>query len=329
MAGRFRGRNLYGDLPDPQPAGRAAPGSSRTTCTRCGSRARSRRARAGPARRGLKRDTGKWIEVVGRATTVGGVTYLRALDVKLSGRPSPTAQAAPPAAAGAAQGGAVVVFALPVGGDAEVARNSRFVVQFSKDMDEATFAGHVVLRYSGPVLPGDRPFAGTRLSYDPGRRALTVDPGDVLRPGPRDRADPVARHRRHRRPPADRAQRARGRKRRRGRPALPRRHLTGLPHHDDLGIQELRRRAVPSRCGSGRPPRSPAGRPAGRGRAGAFGRCSGVVEEPLVVRGREREPLGGASVRIAPGASVKRSAGPSRASVGTIRMVRPGGAVGA
>jgi hypothetical protein len=50
-------------------------------------------------------------------------------------------------------------------------------------MDQSTFAGRVVLRYSGPVLPGDRPFDGARLIYDEGRRALTVDPGDVLRPG--------------------------------------------------------------------------------------------------------------------------------------------------
>jgi hypothetical protein len=40
-----------------------------------------------------------------------------------------------------------------------------------------------VLRYAGPVLPGDRPFDGARLTYDEGRRALTIDPGDVLRPG--------------------------------------------------------------------------------------------------------------------------------------------------
>jgi len=41
----------------------------------------------------------------------------------------------------------------------------------------------VMLRYVGPVLPGDREFDGVKLSYDQGRRALTVDPGDVLRPG--------------------------------------------------------------------------------------------------------------------------------------------------
>ncbi len=32
------------------------------------------------------------------------------------------------------------------------------------------------------MLPGDRGFDGLKLTYDRGRRALTVDPGDVLRP---------------------------------------------------------------------------------------------------------------------------------------------------
>lgn len=183
VIGQFRGRNLYGDLPSRSErdsddwvikddlyavwvSGKKPKGSGWSLDA------------------GLKRDTGKWIEVVGRPTTIGGVTYIRALDVKLGGPPSPTAQAAPPPPPPERPKLApVVVFALPVDGDSEVARDSRFVVQFSKDMDEATFAGHVVLRYAGPVLPGDRTFDGARLTYDEGRRALTIDPGDVLRPG--------------------------------------------------------------------------------------------------------------------------------------------------
>jgi hypothetical protein len=41
----------------------------------------------------------------------------------------------------------------------------------------------VVFRYAGPRLPGDREFVGVKVSYDGGRRALIVDPGDVLRSG--------------------------------------------------------------------------------------------------------------------------------------------------
>jgi hypothetical protein len=79
----------------------------------------------------------------------------------------------------------VVVFTLPLDGEADVPPNSRFVVQFNKDMDKSTFAGKVFLRYAGPRLPGDRAFDGVKLTYDDGRRALTVDPGDVLRSGRR------------------------------------------------------------------------------------------------------------------------------------------------
>ena len=61
--------------------------------------------------------------------------------------------------------------------------DSRFVVQFSKDMDEESFAGHVLLRYAGPVMPGDYPLDAMKLTYDGGRRALTVDPGVVLGAG--------------------------------------------------------------------------------------------------------------------------------------------------
>ncbi|HET9317295.1 MAG TPA: Ig-like domain-containing protein [Vicinamibacteria bacterium] len=183
VTGLFRGRNLYGDLPSRSErdsddwvikddlyavwvSGKKPKGSGWSLDA------------------GLKRDTGKWIEVVGRPVTVNGITYIRALEIKLTGPPSATAQAAPPPPPPERPKVApVVVFALPLDGESEVARDTRFVVQFSKDMDEATFAGHVLLRYAGPVLPGDRPFDGARLTYDEGRRALTVDPGDILRPG--------------------------------------------------------------------------------------------------------------------------------------------------
>jgi hypothetical protein len=183
VTGQFRGRNLYGDLPS-----RSERDSDDWVIKDdlyavwvSGKKPKGSGWSLDP---GLKRDTGKWIEVVGRPVTVNGVTYIRAMEIKLTGPPSPTAQAAaPPPPPERPKVAPVVVFALPLDGDSEVARDTRFVVQFSKDMDEATFAGHVVLRYAGPVLPGDRPFDGARLTYDEGRRALTVDPGDVLRPG--------------------------------------------------------------------------------------------------------------------------------------------------
>jgi len=182
VVGKFRGRNLYGDLP---------VSTQRTTADwvikddlyAVWVTGRKPKGSGWELDSGLKRDTGKWIEVIGKPETIKGVTYIKALRVALTTPPSAHAEVAPPPPPPEKpKKPPVVVFALPLDGEGEVPSDSRFVVQFSKDMDEATFPGHVVLRYSGPVLPGDRAFDGVKLTYDRGRRALTVDPGDVLRP---------------------------------------------------------------------------------------------------------------------------------------------------
>ena len=182
VVGKFRGRNLYGDLP---------VSTQRTTADwvikddlyAVWVTGRKPKGSGWELDSGLKRDTGKWIEVIGKPETIKGVTYIKALRVALTTPPSAHAEVAPPPPPPEKpRKPPVVVFALPLDGEGEVPSDSRFVVQFSKDMDEATFPGHVVLRYSGPVLPGDRAFDGVKLTYDRGRRALTVDPGDVLRP---------------------------------------------------------------------------------------------------------------------------------------------------
>jgi hypothetical protein len=183
VVGKFRGRNLYGDLPlrsqrDSQDwvikddlfavwvSGRKPKGDGFELDA------------------GLKRDTNKWLQVVGKVTTRGGVVYLQAIHVAITTEPRPAAEVKPPPPPPERpKVPAIVVFALPLDGEVEVPRNSRFSVQFSKDMDETTFKGRVVLRYSGPIRPGDRVFDGVKLAYDNGRRALLVDPGDNLLPG--------------------------------------------------------------------------------------------------------------------------------------------------
>ncbi|HSB61024.1 MAG TPA: Ig-like domain-containing protein [Vicinamibacteria bacterium] len=183
VVGKFRGQNLYGDLP-----------------------ARSRRSSAdwvikddlyavwvnGRKPKGdgwaldpkLKRDTGKWLDVVGRPTTVNGVTYIQAMQVSLGSAPSPAAEVAPPPPPPERpKVPPVVVFSLPLDGERDVPPTGRFAVQFSKDMNEESFKDRVLLRYAGQPQPGDRDFGAARISYDGGRRALIVDPGDVLRSG--------------------------------------------------------------------------------------------------------------------------------------------------
>jgi Big-like domain-containing protein len=183
VVGKFRGRNLYGDLP-----ARSERASGdwviKDDLYAVWVSGRKPKGSGWELDASLKRDTGKWIEVIGKPETRNGVTYVRAVQVRITDPPRPTADAAPPPPPPERpKVPPVVVFALPLDGEGEVPSDSRFVVQFNKDMDEATFKGHVMLRYSGPTLPGDRQFDGIKLTYDQGRRALTVDPGDVLRPG--------------------------------------------------------------------------------------------------------------------------------------------------
>ena len=185
VVGKFRGHNLYGDLPTVSQR-RSADWVIKDDVYAVWVTGKKPKGTGWELDAGLRRDTGKWIEVIGVPETVGGVTYLKAERVALTTAPSATAEAAPPPPPPERpKVPPVVVFTLPLDGDREVPSDARFVVQFSKDMDETSFEGRVIVRYVGPRLPGDREFDGVRLSYDGGRRALTVDPGDVLRPGRR------------------------------------------------------------------------------------------------------------------------------------------------
>jgi Bacterial Ig-like domain len=185
VVGKFRGRNLYGDLPGASQE-KGADWVIKDDLFAVWVTGRKPKGSGWELDATLKRDTGKWIEVVGRVETRKKVTYLRAMKVSLTNAPTPTADAkAPPPPPERPKRPPVIVFAMPLDGEADVAPNSRFVVQFNKDMDQSTFAGKVFLRYAGPRLPGDRAFDAVKLTYDDGRRALTVDPGDVLRSGRR------------------------------------------------------------------------------------------------------------------------------------------------
>jgi Bacterial Ig-like domain len=196
--GRFRGKNLYGDLPS------RSQRDSRDWVLKddvysVWVTGRKPKGSGFELDINMKRDTEKWIQVVGVPETIRGVTYLRAMQVVL-GKPAGVDLAAAAPNAPLAPGDVaplpaatpppppppkppVVVFALPLDGEADVPSNGRFQIQFSKDMEEETFKGRVLIRYAPPVRPGDRAFDGAKLSYDGGRRALTVDPGDVLRSG--------------------------------------------------------------------------------------------------------------------------------------------------
>jgi hypothetical protein len=183
VVGQFRGANLFGDLPSASRR-KSADWIIKNDVFAAWVTGKKPEGKGWKLDAKLRRDTGKWMLVEGRVRTVNGVVYLLADSVELTTSPSPTASAAdvepppppplkPP----------VIVFSLPLDGERDIAPDTIFLVQFSNDMDGASFRNRVGLRYAGRPRPGDRALDAVRTLYDEGRRALAVDPGDMLRPG--------------------------------------------------------------------------------------------------------------------------------------------------
>ena len=183
VVGKFRGENLYGDLPSRSRL-RSSDWVIKDDVFAVWVTGKKPKGSGWSLDPKLRRDTGRWLEVVGRVSADKGVVYIQATGVSLAKPPTATAEVAPPPPpAPRPKVPPVVVFSLPLDGEREVPANSVFQLQFSKDMEEASFKGRVLLRYAGRPRPGDREFDAVHLSYDGGRRVLTVDPSDVLRPG--------------------------------------------------------------------------------------------------------------------------------------------------
>jgi hypothetical protein len=183
VVGKFRGKNLYGDLP-----ARSRLDSDdwviKDDVWAAWVTGRKPKGDGWALDASLRRDTGKWVAVTGRVESRRGIAYLKAMKLELVAEPAAAVEPkAAPTPTPPPKLPPVVVFSLPLDGETEVLPDSVFVVQFSKDMDEDSFEDHVLLRYRGGLRPGERPFESVRLSYDGGRRALMVDPGESLRAG--------------------------------------------------------------------------------------------------------------------------------------------------
>ncbi len=184
VAGQFRGRNLYGDLPARSQLDKD-DWVIKDELFALWVTGRKPKGEGFSLDAGLKRDTNKWLEVEGRVTVRGGLVYLEAVSVALGRAPLavPVPEATPTPSPARPPQPPEIVFSLPLDGEREVAPDGTFTVQFSRDMDVATFDQRVLFRYAGLARPGDRGFEAIRFNYDEGRRALTVVPGDRLQPG--------------------------------------------------------------------------------------------------------------------------------------------------
>lgn len=177
ISGRFRGRNLYGDLP-------AAPGQSRWDFVLASVDAAVWVTGREPKGDGFELDvqaridTGRWLEVTGRVALHNGMVVIDASGIALA---DPPADRAPIAPVRPRQGPPPeVVFSAPLADDVDVPPDTTVRIQFSRDMEPDSFDGRVAVAYEGPGAPEGATAAaaadgiGFEATYRPRNRVLEI-----------------------------------------------------------------------------------------------------------------------------------------------------------
>jgi hypothetical protein len=168
VVGRFRGKNLYGDMPEAAGKGRydfvlqSADASIWVT---------GRRPKGDGFDLNVENriDTGRWLEVAGVVKVERGMGVIEATAIRV-GRPpaesTPEAVVKVPIALPPPE----VVFSAPTQGETDVEPGAKVRVQFSRDLREESLKGAISIAYAGVSAP---PPAFT-VRYDAGRRVAEI-----------------------------------------------------------------------------------------------------------------------------------------------------------
>jgi hypothetical protein len=180
IIGQFRGRNLFGDLPEAPTQGRfefvLRSGDAAVWVT--GLQPKGKTFNLDP---GKRIDTGRWLKVQGTVHTAKGLTWLDGTSIDLAAAPQETTEVAidlppPPPVE--------VLFTAPAEGEADVRSSERIRMQLSRDLDPATLKDHVRLTYSAAAskAPGeaDPPSIAFTTNYTKENRALEIRPTEPL-----------------------------------------------------------------------------------------------------------------------------------------------------
>ena len=177
IQGQFRGRNLFGELPE-------APlnnkwqfvlRSADAAVWVMGLQPKGKTFNFDPNKR---IDSGRWVKVAGTVRTAKGLTWLEGTSIELAQAPAETVTevmiAAPPPPA------VEVLFAAPSDGEADVRLDARIRLQLSRDLDPATLKDHIRITYS-PAESRDRgeaqpPAVAFATTYTKENRALEIRP---------------------------------------------------------------------------------------------------------------------------------------------------------
>jgi hypothetical protein len=168
IVGRFRGRNLYGDVAQPLNKARwdfvlqSAEGALWVT----GVRPRGKGFDLDP---GARVDTGRWLEVSGTVRQERSQSWIEATAVRQASAPAETpVEISVPAAA--PEPPPSVIFSAPVPDEPDVPRSATVRVQFSRDMDRASFRDRVRAVYGDATKKAP----AVTWVYNEGQRALEI-----------------------------------------------------------------------------------------------------------------------------------------------------------
>ena len=181
IVGQFRGRNLFGDLPEAPVQNRHSfvLRSSDAAVWVMGVQPKGRDFSFDPSRR---LDTGRWVKVQGTVRTAKGLTWLEGTTIELTPEPQQTMteveiNTPPPPPV-------EVLFTIPAEGEADVRLTERIRMQLSRDLNPATLKDRIRITYSsadsrerGEAQP---PGVAFTTNYVKESRALEIQPVDPL-----------------------------------------------------------------------------------------------------------------------------------------------------
>jgi hypothetical protein len=171
VVGRFRGRNLYGDLPTPLNKSKwdFVLQSADAAVWITGMRPRGNDFDLDP---GARVDTGRWLEVTGVVRREGARLWIEASAFKLATAPEVPVEIAVPVRP--SEPPPEVIFSAPVADEVDVERSTAVRVQFSRDMDGVTIRDRVRVSYVPPPAGSTPPPPAFTAIYDEGTRSIEI-----------------------------------------------------------------------------------------------------------------------------------------------------------
>lgn len=176
VLGQFRGRNLYGDLPEaPAPAKwQFVLRSTDAALWVMGLQPKGKTFNFDPAKR---IDSGRWVRVQGTVRTAKGLTWLEGTTIEVAQAPAESVTeveiAAPPPPP------VEVLFTAPAEGETDVRLTERIRMQLSRDLDPSSLKDRVRITYAKAAASDSLAFAA---AYAKDNRAIEIKPVEPWEP---------------------------------------------------------------------------------------------------------------------------------------------------